>query len=69
MNNTAGSNFDPNDDIEGSDFQQVFVGGSEGSGVPYTANCQIAELIMYDAALDDADRTAVYNYLALKYDL
>jgi hypothetical protein len=67
LNGEVVGTIDPNNDIEGSDFTRVFVGASNGSGVWYGANCQVAEVIWYGANLSEANRNTVNDYLMAKY--
>jgi hypothetical protein len=47
------------------------IAGIDGdpSGNTLTANCDFAEIIIYNRVVSDSERTVVENYLATKYNL
>lgn len=48
---------------------ETVLGARQAPGVSYYANINIGEVLIYNSALSDADRTAVEDYLAAKWGI
>jgi hypothetical protein len=53
----------------GNATQNMFVGATPGATLSWPLNGDIAEIIMYDSALSDTDRSAVESYLRAKWGI
>jgi hypothetical protein len=69
VNGQLERNFTTNHDIGSYNLFSVGAGGSPSASYPFWFNGYIAEIIVFNEALDELDLPIIENYLSAKYDI